>query len=265
MQNGRVSCLDSTTPGYGNVKSLHAFNTLTCPTGTVTLNVAVDVATLPVEVAVRGAAAAANCGMCLSLKVVPTGIFVPVTSTDTGFVVPPGRVRSAVEYVPPVVEGVETPPMALMRSDGRPVKAGVLAAVTGPQVVEMLGTGFHGPVVPAQFMRKASSRIRPTAPCGLPPAPNVTSKTPVPAISGATSRMAPPLPPPEYCIYGLANESPPRANMLPFTVILVEEARRIAPPPPPPEIPEVPVLPEYPPPPDPPTRGSKLTKLLAAP
>lgn len=79
------------------MKSLHAFKTPTCPTGSVTLNVAVELANVPVDVAVRGAAAAANWGISLSLNVEPTGIFAPVTTTETGFVVPPGNVRSAVE------------------------------------------------------------------------------------------------------------------------------------------------------------------------
>ena len=82
---------------YGNVKSVQAFRTLTWPTGTVTLNVAVDVANVPVDVAVSGAAAAENWGICLRENVDPTGMFVPVTVTLTGLVVPPGSVRSAVE------------------------------------------------------------------------------------------------------------------------------------------------------------------------
>jgi len=93
----RTSALIAPLLLYGNVKSLHAFKTLTCPTGSVTLNVAVDVANVPVDAAVSGAAAAANCGMCLSVKVEPTGRFVPVTVTLTGLVVPPGSVTSAVE------------------------------------------------------------------------------------------------------------------------------------------------------------------------
>ncbi|MFO0730381.1 MAG: hypothetical protein U0361_05185 [Nitrospiraceae bacterium] len=74
------------SPLYGSVKSLQAFRTLTCPAGKVTLKVAVELAKVPVDVAVEGAAAAANCGICFSLKVEPTGIFVPVTTTETGFV-----------------------------------------------------------------------------------------------------------------------------------------------------------------------------------
>ena len=161
------------------------------------------------------------------------------------------------------------PPTDVILSDGRVLSAGVLAAVTGPSVVTTEPTGLLDPV---KVLVTASMRTRPLACWAEQLSANFTAlMVPVPVTTGATNRIAPPLPdaplqrPPTP-----AAPSPPFAVTVPLTRILVEDAMTTAPPPPPPPPPVTMGDPEVvvvapPPPPDPPMSGTRLTKPAEAP
>lgn len=135
----------------------------TCATGTVTVAEAVELVQVPVLGAVfTGATTGANCGMTCILKMVPGGVLVAVRVTVIGFVVPGGRKTSGVAYAPVGEAGTEMPPTVVILRVGRLVRAGVLAAVTGPGEVTSEGDGL---VVLKIGNEKASTRIRP-APAG---------------------------------------------------------------------------------------------------
>src|SRR5436190_8777837 len=100
-----------------------------------------------------------------------------------------------------------------------------------------------------------STRIRPSPPVHRP----IAFKVPFPVISGATRRIAPPLPP----FTATPQLPPPLARTMPGLLMSMRvlEAIRIAPPPPPPPK----GLPIKPPPPEPPASGMSKGLPYAAP
>jgi len=156
--------------------------------------VAVVAEKVPVEGGLVADPGGRNCVIMRMVKVVPTGVFVMVKVTGTGFTVSVGSATSAVEYDPVGVAGDVMPPISLIVKVGKFVKAGSLAAFTGPGVENEAAEA-----APVKVCVNASSRVRPTPPAGHDAfgAPPEASNSPLPPMRGATNRIAPPLPGPD--------------------------------------------------------------------
>jgi hypothetical protein len=160
------------------------------------LAVAVALEKVPVDAELFTDVGLAKGGISLTVNTVPTGILLAVNVTGTGFVVPFGKETSADVKEPPGFGGEVSPPTELIVRIGKSINDGVLLAVIGPGVSTRDAGGLVARMLP---VTNASMRIRPSVPPPLHKAdpPDLSARMfPVFVISGATKRMAPPLPPP---------------------------------------------------------------------
>src|SRR6185503_7576095 len=144
-----------------SVIAAEAWITLTCPTGSVTFAVAVELAKVPVwSVEATTTFVGLPCGRTFTVIAVgaPTGVLVALTTTCTGLLVPGASAMSGVKYEAAGAPGTATLPIETICKVGTFESCGLPVGKTAPGAVATEATGLVVPVKPEVVT--ASKRMR---------------------------------------------------------------------------------------------------------